>query len=105
MSMLATFSVAPSGREEPRRPRAVRGGRRGRVRPGGAPAGGGRGGLVVDGVGRWWSVCRGGVLADGGASGGLVGDGLAGGAGGQQCGDREPVDGPGQAAGLAVDGA
>ena len=61
---------------------------------------------MVDGVAPWWSVCRGGgVLADGGASGGLIDDGLAGGAGGQQCGDREPVDGPGQAAGLAVDGA
>jgi hypothetical protein len=61
---------------------------------------------VVDGVARWWSVCRGGgFLADGGAGGGFVGDGLAGGAGGQERGDGEPVDGAGQAAGVGVDGA
>jgi len=63
------------------------------------------GGVVVDEVAAWWSVCRGGFLADGGAGGGLVDDGLAGCVGGEQRGDGEPVDGPGQAAGLAVDGA
>jgi hypothetical protein len=72
--MTATFSVAMHGREEPRR------------------AGAGRG--------WWWSVCRGGgFLADGGAGGRFVDDGLAGGAGGQERGDGEPVDGPGQVAG------
>ena len=60
----------------------------------------------MDGVARWWSVCRGGgFLADGGAGGGFVGDGLAGGAGGQERGDGEPVNGAGQAAGVGVDGA
>ena len=72
-----------------------------KIPPGGVP-----GGVVVDMVAAWWSVCRGGgFLADGGAGGGFVDDGLAGGVGGEQRGDGEPVDGPGQAAGLAVDGA
>ena len=38
--------------------------------------GAGLGWVVVDGVAAWRSVCRG-VLADGGAGGGLVDDGLA----------------------------
>jgi hypothetical protein len=85
--MTATFSVAMCGREEPRR------------------AGAGRG-WWWDGVTSWWSVCRGGgFLVDGGACGGFVDDGLACGAGGQERGDREPVDGAGQAAGVGVDGA
>src|SRR6266567_511567 len=72
----------------------------------GAPPGGGRAGLLVDTVAAWWSVCRGGgFLADGGAGGGFVHDVLACGVGRQERGDREPVDGAGQAAGLAVDGA
>src|SRR5262245_54804718 len=62
------------------------------------PAGAGRG--LVDAVAGWWSVWRGGFLGDGGAGGGFVDDGLAGRAGGEQCGDGEPVDRPGQAAGL-----
>ena len=71
-----------------------------------APPGGAPGGAVVDGVAGWWSVCRGGgFLADGGAGGGFVHNGFCGGVGGQERGDREPVDGPGQAAGLTVDGA
>ena len=84
MSMLATLGVAMPGREEP----------------------GCRAGLVVDGVSWWWSVCRGGgLLADGGAGGRIVGDGLAGGACGHERGYGEPVDGAGQAAGVGVDGA
>lgn len=71
-----------------------------------APPGGAPGGVVVDGVAPWWSVCRGGgFLADGGAGGGFIDDALAGCVGGQERGDGEPVDGPGQAAGLAVDDA
>ncbi len=70
------------------------------------PLGGVPGGVVVDEAAAWWSACRGGgFLADGGAGGGFVDDGLAGGVGGEQGGDGEPVDGAGQAAGLAVDGA
>ncbi len=71
-----------------------------RTPPGGVP-----GGVVVDVVAAWWSVCRGGFLADGGAGGGFVGDGLAGSVGGEQRGDGEPVDGTGQAASVAVDDA
>jgi hypothetical protein len=52
----------------------------------------------------WWKVCRG-LLGDGGAGGGFVGDGLAGGVGGEQGVDGQPVDGAGQAAGVGVDGA
>src|SRR5258708_34655767 len=40
-----------------------------------------------------------------GAPQGFIDDGLAGGVGGEQGGDGEPVDGAGQAAGVAVDGA
>ena len=69
------------------------------------PLGGVPGGVVVEEVAAWWSGCRGGFLGDGGAGGGFVDDGLAGGVGGQERGDREPVDGPGQAAGRTVDGA
>src|SRR5260370_25869497 len=84
MSMTATFRMGMPERGEP------------------GPAGL-RAGLLVDMVAAWWSVCRGGFLADGGAGGGLIHDGLAGGVGGEQRGDGEPVDGAGQAAGLAVD--
>jgi hypothetical protein len=42
-------------------------------------------------------------LGDGGAGGGGVGDGLAGGAGGEQGGCGEPVDGAGEAAAGLVD--
>jgi hypothetical protein len=69
------------------------------------PAGLGAGRGFGDGVARSWSVCRGGFLADRGAGGGFVDDGLAGGAGGQQRGDGEPVDRPGQSSCLAVDDA
>jgi hypothetical protein len=48
------------------------------------------------------SVCRD-DLGDGGAHGGVVDDGLAGGAGGDERGEREAVDGSGFAAGGVVD--
>jgi len=70
----------------------------------GNPAGRVPGGVLVAGVSWWQSVCRG-LLGDGGAGGGFVGDGLAGGVGGEQGGDGEPVDGAGHPAGVAVDGA
>ena len=61
---------------------------------------------LVDLVAAWWSVCRGGgVLGDGGTGGGFVDDRLSAGVGGEQRGDGQPVDGPGQAAGLGVDDA
>jgi hypothetical protein len=63
------------------------------------------GGVLVDKVAAWWSVCRGCFFADGGVGGGFVDDRLAGGVGREQRGDREPVDGPGQAAGVAVNDA
>ena len=64
------------------------------------------GGAGVVEVSLWWSVCRvGGFLGDGGAGGFLVGDGLVLGAGGEQRGDGEAVDGAGHAAGVAVDDA
>src|SRR5260370_4819119 len=70
------------------------------------PAGRVPGGAVVDVVSPWWSVCRvGGFLGDGGAGGFLVGDGLVLGAGGEQRGAREAVDGAGHAAGAGVDDA
>jgi len=63
-------------------------------RHGGNPAGRGAGRVGVAGVSWWWSVCRG-LLGDGGAGRGCVGDGLAGGVGGEQGGDCQPVDGAG----------
>src|SRR6266700_3405564 len=68
----------------------------------GTPPGGVPGGVSVARVSWWWSVCRG-LFGDGGAGGGFVGDGLAGGVGGEQGGDGEPVDGAGHAAGVGVD--
>src|SRR5260370_41566371 len=62
------------------------------------------GGVLVEGGAAWWSVWRR-VLGDRGAGGGFIDDGLGGGVGGEQGGDGEPVDGAGQAAGVAVDGA
>src|SRR6185437_2794396 len=64
------------------------------------------GGAGVVAVSPWWSVCRvGGFLGDGGAGGFLVGDGLVLGAGGEEGGECEAVDGAGQAAGVGVDDA
>ena len=81
----------------------VRGGRR---RGEDSPAWRVPGGAVVDVVSWWWSVCRvGGFLGDGGAGGLLVGDGLVLGAGGEERGDGEAVDGAGDAAGVRVDDA
>ncbi len=58
----------------------------------------------MDWVAAWWSVCRGGgFLADGGAGGGFVDDGLACAVGREQRAGRQLVDGAGQAAGVAVD--
>lgn len=60
----------------------------------------------MDAVSVWRSVRRvGGFLGDGGAGGLIVGDGLILGAGGEQRGDGEPVDGAGHATGVAVDDA
>ncbi len=47
------------------------------------PPGGARRGWVVLGVSRWCSGCRG-DFGDRGAGGGLVGDGVPGGAGGDE---------------------
>ena len=63
------------------------------------------GGAVVDRMAAWWSVCRGGFFADGGAGGGFVDDGFPCRAGSQQRGDGEPVDRAGQASCLIVDDA
>ena len=49
-----------------------------------------------------WSVCRD-DFGDGGAGGGVVDDGLAGDAGGDERGEGEVVDGAGLAAGGFVD--
>src|ERR1700745_3742228 len=84
MSMKVTFRMATWRHSRPRRVMC-------------------RAGFGVARVSCWWSVCRG-RLGEGGAGGGFIGDGLAGGIGGEQGGGGEPVDRAGQATGLGVGG-
>ena len=72
-----------------------------------APPGGCRAGFDLHGGGvvvtvSWWSSF-GGDLGDRGAGGGFVDDAFVGGEGGDECGDREVVDGAGQSSGGLVD--
>src|SRR5260221_7993076 len=66
------------------------------------PAGRARRGLGVLGVSRWCSGCRG-DFGDRGAGGGPVGEGVPGGASGDEIRDAPGVDGSGQAAGGVLD--